>query len=49
MGERRVECEYCLIQTLARATLGNFQYVMPVLVSILLVGSLNSSLFAASR
>jgi amino acid transporter len=29
--------------------MGDLQYVMPLLVSILLIGSLNSTLFSASR
>uniref|UniRef100_A0A915A9V7 Uncharacterized protein n=1 Tax=Parascaris univalens TaxID=6257 RepID=A0A915A9V7_PARUN len=35
--------------TFAQRTLGNFQYAIPFLVSILLIGSLNGSIFSASR
>uniref|UniRef100_F1KZY7 Cystine/glutamate transporter n=1 Tax=Ascaris suum TaxID=6253 RepID=F1KZY7_ASCSU len=35
--------------TFAQHTLGNFQYAIPFLVSILLIGSLNGSIFSASR
>ncbi|VDM24845.1 unnamed protein product [Toxocara canis] len=35
--------------TFAQETLGGFQYAIPFLVSILLVGSLNGSIFSASR
>ncbi|MFH4981140.1 hypothetical protein AB6A40_007849 [Gnathostoma spinigerum] len=35
--------------TFAEQKMGNFKYAIPFLVSILLIGSLNSTLFAASR
>uniref|UniRef100_A0A914E7I2 Amino acid transporter n=1 Tax=Acrobeloides nanus TaxID=290746 RepID=A0A914E7I2_9BILA len=35
--------------SLAQAKLGNFQYVMPFAICILMVGTLNSTLFTASR
>ncbi|KAI6183499.1 Solute carrier family 7 member 13 [Aphelenchoides bicaudatus] len=35
--------------TFAQETMGNLQYLMPFFVSILLIGSLNSTLFSASR
>ncbi|VDM29634.1 unnamed protein product [Toxocara canis] len=35
--------------TFAQQTLGGFQYAIPFLVCILLVGSLNGTIFAASR
>ncbi|CAJ0585814.1 unnamed protein product, partial [Mesorhabditis spiculigera] len=36
-------------QTFAERTLGNFRYTIPFFVAILLVGSLNSTMFSASR
>uniref|UniRef100_A0A0N4Z027 AA_permease domain-containing protein n=1 Tax=Parastrongyloides trichosuri TaxID=131310 RepID=A0A0N4Z027_PARTI len=35
--------------TFAQKTLGDFQYAMPFLISIVLIGSMNSTIFSASR
>uniref|UniRef100_A0A914CB21 Uncharacterized protein n=1 Tax=Acrobeloides nanus TaxID=290746 RepID=A0A914CB21_9BILA len=35
--------------TFAQKTLGSFQYVMPFAISILLIGAINSTIFASSR
>uniref|UniRef100_A0A915DY94 Uncharacterized protein n=1 Tax=Ditylenchus dipsaci TaxID=166011 RepID=A0A915DY94_9BILA len=45
----QIESSVAVATTFAKASLGSFQYAIPFLVSILLVGSLNSTLFAASR
>ncbi|VDM45047.1 unnamed protein product [Toxocara canis] len=45
----QIKASEAVASTFAAATLGNFQYAIPFLICVLLVGSLNSSLFAASR
>uniref|UniRef100_A0A914CC51 Uncharacterized protein n=1 Tax=Acrobeloides nanus TaxID=290746 RepID=A0A914CC51_9BILA len=35
--------------TFAQKTLGHFQYIMPLAISILLIGAINSTIFASSR
>uniref|UniRef100_A0A9J2PEL9 Amino acid permease/ SLC12A domain-containing protein n=1 Tax=Ascaris lumbricoides TaxID=6252 RepID=A0A9J2PEL9_ASCLU len=44
-----IKASQAVASTFAAATLGNFQYAMPFLICVLLVGSLNSTLFSASR
>uniref|UniRef100_A0A914ZRQ0 Y+L amino acid transporter 2 n=2 Tax=Parascaris univalens TaxID=6257 RepID=A0A914ZRQ0_PARUN len=44
-----VKASQAVASAFAAATLGNFQYAMPFLICILLIGSLNSTLFSASR
>jgi len=45
----QIEGSVAVAITFAQQALGNLQYAMPFLVTCLLVGSINSTLFAASR
>jgi amino acid transporter len=45
----QIEKSAAVATTFAQHSLGDFQYAIPFLVSVLLIGSLNSQLFAASR
>ncbi|KAI1727820.1 amino acid permease domain-containing protein [Ditylenchus destructor] len=45
----QIQSSVAVATTFSKVSLGDFQYAIPFLVSILLIGSLNSTLFAASR
>uniref|UniRef100_A0A914D4B5 Amino acid transporter n=1 Tax=Acrobeloides nanus TaxID=290746 RepID=A0A914D4B5_9BILA len=45
----QIEASDAVAVSFAQAKLGKFQYIMPFFISIILIGSLNSMLFVASR
>ncbi|CAD5212976.1 unnamed protein product [Bursaphelenchus okinawaensis] len=44
-----IKASTAIAQTFAQHSMGNFQYLMPFLTSLMLIGSLNSTIFASSR
>ncbi|MFH4976469.1 hypothetical protein AB6A40_003178 [Gnathostoma spinigerum] len=46
---RQIEESDAIASTFAKERLGDFQYIVPFLICILLIGSINSSIFSASR